>query len=204
MRERLPLDGHTQVAHMGEVRGTKPAGLMHLGEKDFLGRPNLGPPAADVPLQGPQLAIGEAARVAALQVLEDGLGLQPGIDLQQGTDLGPDRGEGIGPGPPGVGLGPFAGKLTLVQVFAGGLLVHVGQQGATGQGRASRLEAEQCADLFVRDHAQASSCKGLALGYGLAGPGKSNCRQGQPVVVVAGLRAIPVVEGTERPSAPVR
>jgi hypothetical protein len=139
-----------------EVRGTQPAGLVDLGEEDLLGRPGLGPPPPDMPLQGPQLAISEAARVAPLEFLEDGLGLQARVNLQQGTDLGPDRREGIGSGPPGVAWGQCAGELALVQVFAGSLLVHVGQQGATGQSHTGSLEAEQFADLLVRDHAQAS------------------------------------------------
>ena len=125
--ERLPLDGHAQVAHVREVAGAQPAGLVHLGEEDFLGRPGLGPPALDVSLQRPQLAVGEAAGVAPLQILEDGLGLQAGVDLQQGTDLGPDLAEGVGAGPPGMPRGQLAGELAVVQVFASRLLVHVGQ-----------------------------------------------------------------------------
>ena len=73
--ERLALDGHAQVAHVREVAGAQPAGLVHLGEEDLPGRPGLGPPPPDVPLQRPELAVGEAAGVAALQVLKDGLGL---------------------------------------------------------------------------------------------------------------------------------
>jgi hypothetical protein len=102
------------------------------------------------------LAVGEATRIAALQLLEDGLGLQAGVDFQQGTDLGPDRREGVGPGAPGVAWSQLAGKLTLVQISASRLLVHVGHQGATGQSGAGGLEAEQFANLLVRDHAQAS------------------------------------------------
>jgi hypothetical protein len=170
---------------VGEVTGAQPAGLVDLGEEDLLGRPDLSPPPPDVPLQGPQLAVGEAAGIAPLQLLEDGLGLQAGIDLQQGTDRGPHLREGVGPGPPGVQRGQCAGELTFVQVFASRLLVHVSQQGATGQSHTGGLEAEQFADLFVRDHAQASSCKGLALAYGPTGPGnlivvrtRGRCRRG--------------------------
>ena len=163
MDERLTLDRHPQVAHVREVTSAQPTGLVHLGEEDFLGGPNLGSPAADVPLQGPQLAIGKLPDMAPLQLLEDGLGLQPGIDLQQGTNLGPDLREGIGPCAPGVLRGQLAGELTSVQVFAGRLLIHVRQQGATGQAGTGGLEAKQCADLLVRDHAQASLCKELAL-----------------------------------------
>jgi len=125
--ERLTLDGHAQFRHVGEVAGAQSAGLMHLSEENLFGRPALRPPTLDVPLEGPHLAVGEAARMAALQLLEDGLGLQARIDAQQGTDLGPDVREGVGPGAPGVGHGQLAGELAAVQVFAGRLLVHVGQ-----------------------------------------------------------------------------
>jgi hypothetical protein len=170
--ERLALDRHAQGVHVREVTGAQPAGFMQLGEEDFLGWPGLGPPAPNVPLQGPQLAIGKPPGVAPLQLVEDGLGLQSGIDLQQGTDLGPDFHEGIGACAPGVPRGQFAGELAVVQVFAGRLLIHVRQQGATGQGGAGGLEAKQFADLLVRDHAQASLYKELALAYAAAEPGK--------------------------------
>jgi hypothetical protein len=51
--ERLALDRHAQVAHVGKVTGTQPAGLVDLGEEDFLGRPGLAPPTPDVPLESP-------------------------------------------------------------------------------------------------------------------------------------------------------
>ena len=80
--ERAAVDGHAQVGAVGEVAGAQPAGVMHLGEEDLLGRPVQGPPLLDAPLQGPQLAVGEAAGEAALQVGEQGLGLQAGVELQ--------------------------------------------------------------------------------------------------------------------------
>jgi hypothetical protein len=134
VRERRPGDGHPQLGQVREVAGAEPAGFVDLGEEDFLGRSGRGPPALDVPLQSPQLAIGEAAGVAALQLLEEGLGLQPGVNFQQRLDLKPDLGKGVGPGRPGMRRGHLLGEPAEADVLAGGLVVHVGQEGAVGQG----------------------------------------------------------------------
>jgi hypothetical protein len=130
--ERLSLDGDPQIAHVGEITGTQPARFVDLGEEDLLGRPGLRPPTLDVPLQRPQLAVGEAARVAALQVLEERLGLQPRVDFQQGADLRPDLGKGVGARHPSMGLGQVAGQAAELEVLAGGLLVHGSPQRTTG------------------------------------------------------------------------
>jgi hypothetical protein len=134
VRERRPGDRHPQLGQVGEVAGAEPAGFVDLGEEDFLGWAGRGPPALDVPLQGPQLAIGEAAGVAALQLLEERLGLQPAVDLQQGLDLRPHLGKGVGPRGPGMRRGDLAGEPAEVDILAGGLVVHVAQEGAVGQG----------------------------------------------------------------------
>jgi len=101
--ERLPLDADSQLVHRGEIGGAQPAGFVDLAEEHFLGRTAARTPAADVSLQGPQLAVGEAAGMAALQFLEDRLGLKPGVDVEEFAHGGPDLLEGIGPGVPGVG-----------------------------------------------------------------------------------------------------
>jgi hypothetical protein len=134
VRERRPGDRHPQLGQVGEVAGAEPAGFVGLGEEDFLGWSRRGPPALDVPLQGPQLAVGEAAGVAALQLLEERLGLQPGVDLQQRLDFGPDLGKGVGPGGPGMRCGQLTGEPAEVDILAGGLVVHVGHESAVGQG----------------------------------------------------------------------
>jgi len=95
--ERLAADGHAQVGGVREVAGAQSARVVHLREEHFLGRAMQGPPALDVPLQGAQLAVGEASGEAALQVVEQGLGLQAGIETQLLFELRPDLGEGIGP-----------------------------------------------------------------------------------------------------------
>ena len=107
--ERLPLNRHAQVAHVREVRCRQAARLMHLGEEHFLGRPMQRPPAPHLPLQGPQLPVAEPAGVAALQFLEDCLGLQSRLVCQQRTHLRPDFGERIRPRSPVVRLGRLAG-----------------------------------------------------------------------------------------------
>jgi hypothetical protein len=48
---------------------------MHLGEEHLLGWTVQRPPAAHLSLQGSQLPVHKAARVAALQLLKDGFRL---------------------------------------------------------------------------------------------------------------------------------
>jgi hypothetical protein len=66
VHKRTAVDGHSQVRAAGKVAGSKSTGMMYLGEEDLFGRPALSPPTLDVPLQRPQLAVGEATREAAL------------------------------------------------------------------------------------------------------------------------------------------
>jgi hypothetical protein len=100
VREGHASDGHPQGIAVGEVAGTQPPRFMDLGEKHLLGRAVQRPPALDAPLQGADLAVGEAAGVLPLEVRQQGLGLQPGVDRQQLFELRPDVGEGVGLGPP--------------------------------------------------------------------------------------------------------
>jgi hypothetical protein len=78
--QRGALNGHAQAAQVGEVRGGQPAGPVGLGEEHLPGRPLGGTPVLDPALQGPQLAVGEAAGVLPLQGGEEGLGLQAGVE----------------------------------------------------------------------------------------------------------------------------
>jgi len=96
VHQRLALDGDAQVGRVREVAGAQPARMMDLTEEHLPGTAVQGPPALDVPLQGAQLAIGEASREAALQVVEQGLGLQAGVEAQLLFELRPDLGEGLG------------------------------------------------------------------------------------------------------------
>ena len=74
---------------------------MDLIEKDLLGWTLGGSPRFDLPLQGAELDVGKSAWEATLKILEEGLGLEPGIEFQQVTKLGPNVLERILPGPPG-------------------------------------------------------------------------------------------------------
>jgi hypothetical protein len=107
--ERLPLDGHAQAAHAREIRRRQPARLVYLGEEHFLGWPTQCPPAPDLPLQGPQLAVSELPGIPALQLAENRFSLQSGLLFQHRTHLRPDHGERVGPGSPVVWPSRFAG-----------------------------------------------------------------------------------------------
>jgi hypothetical protein len=97
VREHHPVDGHAQIRAVREVAGAQPAGVMHLGEEDLLGGPLQRTPTLHSTLERAQLPVGETPRVAALQVGEQRLGLQAGVELKHLLEFGPDRGEGIGP-----------------------------------------------------------------------------------------------------------
>lgn len=98
--ERLTRDRHPQAAHPREVRGRQPARFVHLSEEHFLRRPRQGPPLPHLPLQAPQLPVGELAGVAPLQFAEDRLNLQARLIHQHHLHLLPDAGERIDSRPP--------------------------------------------------------------------------------------------------------
>ncbi len=187
MVEALPLDGDAEVVHGREVGGAQPARLVNLSEEDFLGRAAERPPAADVPLQRPQLAVAEALGITPVQFLEDGLGLETGIGFEQLADGGPNLVEGVGPGSPAVGQGGFAGPFAELAVLASGFLIHVCPPGRLGQRTAVSQQAEQLLDLLVRDHRNPPCAKKLRIAYERARPGKSNCRRPATVIVVSGV-----------------
>jgi len=100
VRKRLAGDGHAQLGHMREVRGAETARRMVLSEEHFFGRAVLGPPLLHPPLQRPQLAVREAARMTPLQLLEQRLGFPARRRFEQFDDLVPHLGKRIGAGPP--------------------------------------------------------------------------------------------------------
>ena len=150
--ERGAVQGDAQLGAVGEVGGTQAAGVVPLGEEDLPGRAVLGPPPLDPPLQGPQLAVGEASGVQPLQGPEEGLGLQAGAQGQLPLDPGPDLVEGVPACPPGVLHAYLAGQPAVLPVVACGLAVHAGPGG--GQSKRSPLLQGQAeaADLLVGDH----------------------------------------------------
>ena len=102
VRKRLPLDGHAQALHVGEVGRAQAARFVDLAEEHFLGRPVLGFPASHPPFQRPPLRLPILAGVVSLQPLQQGLGLERRCALQEFFQSRPDVAEGIDPGAPGV------------------------------------------------------------------------------------------------------
>src|SRR5262249_32212140 len=90
--ERLAVDGGFQLTAAGEVAGAEAAGMVDLVEEDLLVGAVRGAPGLDAPLQGADLPVGEAPREATLQVFEEGLDLQAGVDLKFLDHLRPDFG----------------------------------------------------------------------------------------------------------------
>ena len=115
--ERLAGERDVQVVHGSEVGGAQLAGRVDLIEEDLLGWTLGGPPRFDLPLQGPELAVGEPAREPTLEILEEGLGLEPGVELQPIEEFGPDVLERILPGPPGLGVNDSLGRRSECRYF---------------------------------------------------------------------------------------
>ena len=88
--ERLSLDGYAELLHRGEVRLTSLSGGVVLGKEGLLGRSFKRPPLLDASLEVAQLTLFEAAFVAVLEILEEGLGLKPWVELEFGLELGPN------------------------------------------------------------------------------------------------------------------
>lgn len=177
MIEALPRDGDVQRIHRREVGGAQPARFMDLAEEDFFRRPRGRPPAADVPLQGPQLTLGKATGMAPLQFLEDGLGLKARIDFKQFAHRWPHFIEGVRPCPPIVRRRHFAGPFAELLVLPCRLLVHVRSPRRLRQCLALGQQPEQLLDLLVRDHSQPSLCEEVAVRIRTLTIGNSNCRR---------------------------
>jgi len=156
--ERLAGDGHPQVGHVREVGGAQPAGRVDLGEEHFLDRPTSRPPDLDAPLEGAQLTVGKAAGVLALELLEEGQRLQPRVEGESFRDAGPDVGEGVRVGAPGVRHPYLAGEPAEPAVLACGLGIHAGPDGGDGGGRSPRIELPQSTNLLIGgEHAEPST-----------------------------------------------
>ena len=150
--EGRAVEGDAQGVAVGEVGGTQPPRVVNLGEEDLLGQAMLGPPDLDSALQGPQLAIGEASWVVALQGLKESLGLQGGVEGELLLDPGPDGVEGVLACSPVVFHGNLAGQPVELPVLACGLAVDAGP-GSSQSKRSSLLQGlAEAADLLVGDH----------------------------------------------------
>jgi hypothetical protein len=118
MRQRLTLDGHTQLVHVREVRRAQPARFMHLTEKHFLGRTMLGLPLPYPPFYSAAMPLPVLVRIATLQPFHQRLGLQTSLTLQQPRQRRPNIKQRIRPGPPRVWNRCFAGQLAQVAILA--------------------------------------------------------------------------------------
>ncbi len=144
---------------MREIAGAQPARLMHLGEEHFLGRPVQGPPLLDAALQGPQLAIAEAAGKAPLQLAKQCLGLQAGGQPQLLFQVGPDFGEEVGPRSPVMFHEHLAGQLAEPPVLPCRLGVQAGLGGRQALGNAIPVQPAQPADLPIGDNHPKPPCQ---------------------------------------------
>jgi hypothetical protein len=175
--EWRPGDGHPQVGAVREVAGAEPAGVMDLGEEHLPGRALQGAPLLDASLQGPQLAVGEAAREAALQIVEQGLGLQPGVDPKQCFELRPDLGERVGSrAVVAFHASHLAGQLAEPAVLARRLLVHAGLGRRLTPRQSPRVQPAQAAHLLIRNHLKPPCAERLQTAYAAQLTGNSSCR----------------------------
>jgi hypothetical protein len=163
VRERLPREGHLQLAHVREVRRCQTPRLMHLAKEHLLGRAHGRTPASNLALQRPQLAVGKPARVTTLQLAEYGLGLQPRVLVQQGAYLRPNLTERIDAGRPIVRPSQLAGQLLLPPILACRLVVHVRPRCRRSQRLARRQQTTQLPHLFVRDHRKPPCVRDLRI-----------------------------------------
>ncbi len=83
--ERLPGERHRERREVAEVGGRQLPGRMLLGKEDLLVRAFERPPGLQLALEGAQLPGGELPRILALEVGEQGLGLQPRMDGEHGA-----------------------------------------------------------------------------------------------------------------------
>jgi hypothetical protein len=171
------VQGHLQVAAVGEITGRQAAGVMDLGKEHLLGRPVQRPPTLDVPLQGTQLTIGEAAGKPPLQVSEEGLGLQAGVAAEQRFQLRPDLGERVDPRTPvTVHTLHLRGQPTQAAVAAGSLGVHAGLGRGQFLGQPLAVETPELTDLGIGNHRE-PPVVGLSMVYRAARIGNSNGRR---------------------------
>jgi hypothetical protein len=175
--ERRPGDGHAQVAAVREIARAQPPRMVDLGEEHLLGRSLKGAPLLDAPLQRPQLAVGEAPGEAALQIDEQGLGLQAGVGSKQRFELRPDLGEGIGPrAVVALHASHLAGQLAEPAVLARRLVVHAGPGRGLPPWQAAQVQAAQAAHLLIGDHPKPPCGERLQTAYAARRAGNSSCR----------------------------
>lgn len=175
--ERRPGDGHLQVGAVGEVAGAQASGVMDLGKEHLLGRSLQGAPLLEAPLQGSQLAVGEASGEAMLQIVKQGFGLQSRVDSKQRFELRPDLGEGVGPrAVVAVHASHLAGQLAEPAVLARGLVVHAGLGRRLPLRQAAQVQAVEAAHLLIGDHQKPPGRERLPIAYAAQLTGNFSCR----------------------------
>jgi hypothetical protein len=153
MVQGRPGDGHAQVGAVREIAGAQPSGVMDLGEEHFLGRSLKGAPLLEASLQGPHLAVGETSGEAALQVGEQGLGFQSGVEPELRFELRPDLGERVGPRAiVPLHASHLTGQLAEPAVLARGLGVHASLVGRTFLEQSLKIETSQSSHLLIGEH----------------------------------------------------
>jgi len=96
--EGRPGDLHGQGIADREVAGGEPSGMVILRKEDSLVGPVDRPPLSDPSFERPSRGVFELTGVLPLQIVKEGLRLQPRLGVQELLDVGPDLGEGVGPG----------------------------------------------------------------------------------------------------------
>lgn len=145
--------GHTQIGTVREIAGAQPPGMVDLGEEYLLGWSGKGTPLLDASLQGSQLAIAKASRKAALQVGEQGFGLQSGVEPELFLQLRPDLGEGVGPcAVIAVHASYLAGQLAEPAVLTCRLGVDAGFVRCSLFGQSAQIESSESSHLLIGDH----------------------------------------------------
>lgn len=150
--ERFAEDGDAELGHAGEVALGESPRLVDLCEEYLLGRPFEGTPLFDPPLQATELDVGEPSRIAALQVEEEGLGLEPRVEPQQVEKFRPDVLERVLPGPPGMQDSSLTGERVGVAVLACRLLIDFGPIGGLGQCGFGLKQLPQPPELAIGNH----------------------------------------------------
>ena len=175
--ERLAEDGDAELGHAGEVALREPARLMNLCEEHLLGWPFEGTPEFDPTLQAAELDVGEAARETALQVEEEGLGLEPRVEPEQFEEFGPDVLERVLPGPPGMRDSSLTGERIGVAVLACRLLIDFGPVSGVGECGFGLEQLPQPPELTIGDHPNAPVSREPKWdSLPGSGAGNSNCR----------------------------
>jgi hypothetical protein len=175
--ERLAEDGDAELVHAGEIRFGEPTRLVDLREVHLLGRPFEGSPLFDPTLQAPELDVGEPAGKSALQVEEEGLGLEARVEPELIDEIGPGVLERVLPGPPGMRGSSLTGEQVGVAVLACRLLIDLGPICGVGERVFGLEQLPQPPELTIGDHPVAPVSKEPKWeSLPGSGAGKSNCR----------------------------